>query len=374
MRTPIKQVILSGLVAGTISGHADGKSCLSRLDGLLRLTQSQQSISNLQEFKRRFPTDATVESQFKALQEKSDETQKRTLALLSRLPSPSPLFNKLPGRLSAIRQTLSVVITEEAKFDRLLVRAWENYDSLSLSEKRALLLMLNHQWWFNALNFNRAYHLAWYRSFVDFIRPSSYLYHWLATKEFTMKYALDEITHSGFIQRAFNRFSYSKQLQQQIRTANDLDLLIDQLKQQHNQLLKKWSESDIAQEKTSLKNHLAHMENIISILSAPDQLFSPPWQFAGTRATLFHTVAEGEKITLFTAQLYALSWLVSQWLMSEQVEMSSDQALAMQEWNSPVIEEIPSKISPQERLLIHCNQGLIAAEDCLRLLASPPNE
>ena len=367
-------MILLGLVAGTISGHADGKSCLSRLDGLLRLTQNKQSISNLQQFKRRFPTDAAAESQFKALQEKSDETQKRVLALLSKLPSPSPLFNKLPGRLPAIRQTLSVVIAEEAKFDRLLMRAWANYDSLSLSEKRALLLMLNHQWWFNALNFNRAYRLAWYRSFVDFIRPSSYLYRWLATKEFTMKYALDEITRSGFIQRAFNRFSYNQQLQQQIRTASDLNALIDQLKQQHNQLLKKWSESDIAREKTSLKNHLVHMENIISILSTPDQLFAPPWQFAGTRATVFHTVAEGEKIALFATQLYALSWLVSQWLMSEEVEMSSDQALAMQAWNSPVTEEIPREISPQERLLVRCNQGLIAEEDCLRLLASPPTE
>ena len=336
-------------------------SCLTRIKRLLKPSpQKIITFASIEDLAKSLPLDARLKEQMTNLSPKSRE---RIFQLLSRVPKIAPSSRKIMGRRKDIRDTLAKVITEEGLFERLFVRGIENYASLTLTERRALNLMLNEDWWFRRSPPLRN------QKFDKFIRISHYIENWQGgSRFFDLQRFLDEMAQTPFWQRIFNRFAYIGYLQKKIDTAPHSSDLLKKLVEEKTILVDELRHMDRGRSKSLLEGRLKHLEHLISIASNKD--FPSP--LPRKLPDMAQLVRGTENFVFTYAPLYIAYWAFSRWLeLNNEETAAQNDVLPISNWNVPVVESLDDALpSDQDEILIQCNSGLIPEEKCLELLSA----
>ena len=343
-------------------GGAGGDSCLKRMGKLLGISPRTVAIASIQDLEHSFPMDAPLRKQVDDL---TPEARQRIFQLFSQVsPVNGPIIIKQAlGRKKAIGNTLARVITEEGLFERLFLQGIRDYSSLSLTDKRALHLMLNKRWWFHRPVLIGGRSLYRDHRLTYFIRASYYIQHWQNSQGINLQHFLDETAQTPFWKKVFNRFSYVHNIHEQITTSpHSSDLLLN-LKAERA--------------KASLESRIEHLDHLIAIV-AKGELPSPPRRFPKIGYLAPQFVEKTENFVFIYAQYYVMFWALSQWLTidsAETTETPQDDTLPIAQWNAPVVETLDdAPLSSEDEILIRCNMGLIPEEKCLELLSVASEE
>lgn len=310
-----------------------------------------------------------------------DELQEKFIRIVNGLPAPSLLDYAKPLKLRSYRQlgpAIDLALNNELDATNLLIAT--THRELTLTEKRALYLLVREKWWFQE-GHSRLGNLK--RYLVQY-KPSELIGQWLAKKSYPQTFSLmEKLLWGGEIRPHFKKFFAKHELWPLWNTLKDhVDgvKLQKALEKEYQNTLREIEESNGLLQ-SRLKYHADQLQQMISLIkwgqkqSANEQgkLFNIYRTHFVDRLTYTkgrEALLTGEALGLFILKVMIALWIIEDLLLPQFIDMESMEIekLEVEPIRPTPLSSEQKKVDPIDQLQSDLNNGLISIPEYLERL------